>query len=124
MADLQVQADLIKQWFLIRGLINEENLTRQTLKLFEEAGELAGSVVRQNAGRMRDAMGDILVVLIGLAEIRGWKLEDILEEVYEIISKRKGLTVDGIFIKKEDFLEMSKAEQQILFERATFKDLA
>lgn len=123
MADLQVQADLIKQWFLIRGLINEENLTRQTLKLFEEAGELAGSVVRQNAGRMRDAMGDILVVLIGLAEIRGWKLEDILEEVYEIISKRKGLTVDGIFIKKEDFLEMSKAEQQALFERATFKDL-
>lgn len=124
MADLQIQADLIKQWFLIRGLINEENLTRQTLKLFEEAGELAGSVVRQNAGRMRDAMGDILVVLIGLAEIRGWKLEDILEEVYEIISKRKGLTVDGIFIKKEDFLEMSKAEQQALFERATFKDLA
>lgn len=124
MADLQVQADLIKQWFLKRGLINEENLTRQTLKLFEEAGELAGSVVRQNAGRMRDAMGDILVVLIGLAEIRGWKLEDILEEVYEIISKRKGLTVDGIFIKKEDFLEMSKTEQQALFERATFKDLA
>lgn len=124
MADLQVEADLIKQWFLDRGLINEENLTRQTLKLFEEAGELAGSVVRQNNGRMRDAMGDILVVLIGLAEIRGWKLEDILEEVYEIISKRKGLTVDGIFIKKEDFLEMSKAEQQALFERATFKDLA
>lgn len=124
MVDLQVQADLIKQWFLDRGLINEENLTIQTLKLFEEAGELAGSVVRQNTGRMRDAMGDILVVLIGLAEIRGWKLEDILEEVYEIISKRKGLTVDGIFIKKEDFLEMSKVEQQVLFERATFKDLA
>jgi DNA-binding helix-turn-helix protein len=124
MVDLQVQADLTKQWFLDHGLICEENLTKQTLKLFEEAGELAAGIARKDDELTRDAMGDILVVLIGLATIKGWKLEDILGEVYEIISKRKGLTVDGIFIKKEDFLKRPKEEQQMLFERASFKDLA
>ena len=124
MADLQVQTDLTKQWFLDRGLISEENLTKQTLKLFEEAGELAAGIARKDDEQTRDAMGDILVVLIGLATIKGWKLEDILGEVYDIISKRKGLTIDGIFIKKEDFLKRPKEEQQMLFERASFKDLA
>ena len=105
-------------------MIREENLTKQTLKLFEEAGELAAGIARKDDELTRDAMGDILVVLIGLATIKGWKLEDILGEVYDIISKRKGLTVDGIFIKKEDFLKRPKEEQQMLFERASFKDLA
>lgn len=124
MANLQTLKNDVEQWFKQRDLIRSENEYPQTLKLVSEVGELADAIIKHDENLAKDAVGDVLVVLIGLCAIKGWDMADILEEVYGIISQRKGLTVNGVFIKKEDFFKMSKEDQKQLFEKASFKDLA
>ena len=43
----------------------------------------------------------MLVVLINLAELSGYRLEDCLELAYDVISKRSGKMVNGTFVKTE-----------------------
>ena len=47
-------------------------------------------------------MGDILVTLIILCEQIGIDPEECLSMAYEKISKRKGKTINGTFVKDED----------------------
>lgn len=75
---------------------------KQALKLQEEMGELAGSIVRGKPLNLRDALGDIFTVWSMLCHASGNDPVEVVEEVYEIISKRKGAMKDGAFIKEED----------------------
>ena len=47
----------------------------------------------------------MLVVLINIAERNGHCLEDCLEVAWEDIKDRKGMMVDGVFIKEDDLYE-------------------
>jgi NTP pyrophosphatase (non-canonical NTP hydrolase) len=47
-------------------------------------------------------MGDILVTLIILSAQLDIDLTECLEMAYQKISKRKGKTIDGLFVKEED----------------------
>ena len=47
-------------------------------------------------------MGDIFVTLIILCEQLGITPIECLEFAYKKISKRKGKTINGVFIKEED----------------------
>lgn len=58
--------DLTRQWFLDRH-IEEGNSDKQTIKLFEEAGELSGAFLRENAKEIKDGIGDVAVVVVGLS---------------------------------------------------------
>lgn len=51
---------------------------------------------------MKDEMGDIFVTLIILCEQIGIDPVECLSMAYEKISKRKGKTINGQFIKEED----------------------
>jgi len=51
---------------------------------------------------MVDAIGDSLVTIIILADILGYNPVDCLQEAYDVISKRKGETKDGCFIKEDN----------------------
>lgn len=64
-------------------------------------GEVARAVLKNNHEDLVDGLGDVLVTLIILAEIKGVKLEDCLESAYNVIKFRTGKTVDGTFIKNE-----------------------
>ncbi len=98
--DLNTLQHNIIKWGHERGLIKPEAAAKQTLKMFSEAGELADNVIK-NAD-VRDDIGDVLVTLILLAEIKGTSLEECLNVAYADIHDRKGVTLDGVFIKSTD----------------------
>lgn len=81
---------------------NINNPDKQTIKLMEEVGELANEISRSryNTPEVRDAIGDIGVVLIILSDMLGYDFVDqCLLPAYQVIVKRTGKTVDGSFIK-------------------------
>lgn len=89
---------LIAVWGQNHGIDNPD---KQTVKLMEEVGELAHEISRNRYDSLetKDAIGDIGVVLIILADILGLDFGDCLEEAYSVIKDRTGHTENGSFIK-------------------------
>ena len=81
---------------------NIDNPVMQALKVNEEVGEIATEIThnRLHGPDMIDAIGDSLVTIIILADVLGYNPIDCLQEAYDVISKRKGKTVDGCFVKE------------------------
>ena len=50
---------------------------------------------------MSDDIGDIMVVLINIAERNDLTITECLQVAYDDIKDRKGMMVDGIFVKEE-----------------------
>ena len=100
----------VKQWHYDRNLIDGSTDLAQFSKLQEEVLELhyalCAEVVLDGYNNVysydegTDAIGDILVVLINIAERRGVTLEQCLEHAYNDIKDRKGKMVDGVFVKE------------------------
>ena len=59
--------DLIREWAKEKGIYKKGDSKTQTLKLVEEAGELAKAVLNDNQNEVIDAIGDCVVVLTNLA---------------------------------------------------------
>lgn len=78
-----------------------DNIDKQTVKLLEECGEFASEIARSHydTPEVKDAIGDIGVVLIILADILGLDFGDCLQEAYDVIKDRKGHTENGSFVK-------------------------
>ena len=89
----------IRDWAQERGLYEKGDPKSQFLKLQEEAGEVARAILKQDEPEIIDGLGDTLVVLINLAHLAGYKLEDCLAEAYDVISKRSGKMINGTFVK-------------------------
>lgn len=87
-----------------------DNPVMQYAKINEEIGELAHELTRGRCGgedsvpseETIDAIGDILVTVIIFADIIGVDPIGALALAYETISKRKGETKNGSFIKEEN----------------------
>ena len=90
----------IKQWHYDRNLINGSTDKDQFLKLMQECGELSDNICKGNNYFIADDIGDIMVVLINIAERNGLSLEHCLDVAYNDIKDRKGIMVDGIFVKE------------------------
>lgn len=58
----------IIEWAREKDLIKLENAPKQRLKLIEECGELASAILKNNVELQKDAVGDIFVVILILAE--------------------------------------------------------
>ena len=65
MKTLKELQPLILEWADSKNLYDSE---KQRLKLIEECGELASAILKNNKELQKDAIGDIFVVLIILAE--------------------------------------------------------
>ena len=92
----------ICSWGSDKGINNPD---KQTIKLMEEVGELANEISRSryDTPEVRDAIGDIGVVLIILADILGYDfIDQCLLPAYNVIKDRTGHTVSGSFIKTSD----------------------
>nr|DAF12082.1 MAG TPA: NTP-PPase-like protein [Caudoviricetes sp.] len=57
----------VQQWSTDRGL-DKADSKKQMLKLYEEFGELAGGLARGDQELIKDSIGDVVVVLIILAQ--------------------------------------------------------
>ena len=91
----------VEQWFIDRNL-QSLNGAGQLVKLTEEVRELEDAFINDDRAEEIDAVGDIMVVLIGYCMQRNLSLQCCLESAYEEIKDRKGRVVDGIFIKEAD----------------------
>lgn len=97
----ELQAN-VEDWADAKGLLKKENAPKQFLKVIEEVGELAAAVARDDEGEIIDAMGDTLVTLIILSAQLGYDPVACLDVAYNIISKRTGKTINGVFIKDDE----------------------
>lgn len=93
--------DKIRQWTLDRNL-QEGDPKGQILKLLEESGELASGLAKNNEAEVKDAIGDIVVVLTVLSLQLNISIEECLELAYEEIKFRKGKLINGVFVKESD----------------------
>ena len=105
----------VLEWAKDKGILDKATPMAQANKTLEELGELHEALYYQSVGDEKyinskdvevntkeeiiDALGDILVTIIIGAELQGLKLENCLESAYNVISKRTGKMVDGVFVK-------------------------
>ena len=107
----------VLEWASEKGILEKATPLAQAKKTLEEVNELifaltlkdkydveelesfSGETVFDTNEEIKDALGDILVTIIIGAELQGLKLEDCLESAYNVISKRTGKMVAGVFVK-------------------------
>jgi len=95
--------DLIEKtikWAHDRNLIEGSTADKQFHKLIQECGEWSDDHCKGKDSRCE--FGDILVVLIIMAEQCEFTLEECLSLAYEKIKDRKGKMVNGTFVKETD----------------------
>ncbi len=93
--------DDIRQWAKEKGIYKSGDARTQFVKLMEEAGELAQAILKNDEPEVIDAIGDMVVVLTNLAELRGYRIEKCIDSAYNVIKSRQGKMVNGTFVKKE-----------------------
>lgn len=92
----------VLQWGIDKGITGANGKgTRygQADKVLEEANETHMAVNTNDLRDVKDGIGDTVVTLILLAAMYGWTLEECLQHAYDVISKRTGKMVDGVFVK-------------------------
>lgn len=93
--------DLIRNWAAVRGIYDKGNSQIQYLKMLEEAGELAQALLKKDKAEIKDAIGDIIVVLTNLAHLEGFQVEECIDSAYQEIAARTGKMINGTFVKTE-----------------------
>lgn len=89
----------ILQWAKEKGILDNATPKDQMLKTVEEVGELANALGKNDLIEIEDAIGDIAVTLIIQAELNGLDFDKCLESAYNIIAKRNGTMINGMFVK-------------------------
>lgn len=93
---------LILMWAEERNIIRGSEPNAQFLKLTEELGELAHGLCRGDDDEIKDAIGDMMVVLSIMCGQMNTSLAECMSLAYDEIKNRKGKMVDGVFVKEED----------------------
>lgn len=96
----ELYVNKIVQWHHDRNLIEGSSDKDQFCKLMQEAGELSDNICKGKD--VSDDIGDMIVVLLNIAERNGLSLRDCLAKAWDDIKDRKGRMVDGIFVKEGD----------------------
>ena len=86
----------VQQWSIDRGL-DKADSKKQMLKLYEEFGELASGLAKGNKEVVKDSIGDVVVVLIILAQQKGVRLIGDFELSHGRLSKE-----DVMLVASED----------------------
>lgn len=89
----------IRKWAEEKGIYEKGDPKTQTLKLIEEAGELAKATLNNDIAEIEDAIGDCVVVLVSIAKLNGLRIEDCINSAYDVIKSRKGKMENGTFVK-------------------------
>jgi len=96
---LESLEESIIEWATERGIFEKADFGSQFEKTCEEVGELARGLIESDYNKTRDAIGDVVVTLILLADMHGMSLQECLQAAYNEIKDRTGKMVDGVFVK-------------------------
>ena len=91
----------VKQWASDRGIYAHSTRHAQALKAVSEMGELADAVIKGDQAALKDAIGDVIVCLVNLAEMSGLDVVECCEGAWHEIKDRKGRMVEGGAFVKE-----------------------
>lgn len=95
---MQDLIDKITQWHHDRNLIDGSTDLAQFAKLVSEVGELGDGIGKGED--LTDHIGDIIVVLVNIAERNGLSIEQCLATAWDDIKHRRGKVSDaGVFVK-------------------------
>lgn len=89
----------IVNWAEDRNLVKGATRQAQMLKMTEEVGELASGIAKANEDKVKDSIGDCVVVLTILAAQSGVTIQECIDHAYLEIKDRTGKMVDGIFVR-------------------------
>lgn len=100
----------VEEWAKDKDLLHEENADKQFMKFIEEVFEFKSEMdfvdwklnYKEPTLDLKLELGDVMVTLIVLSKQLNVDIVECLEMAYDKISKRKGKTVNGLFIKEED----------------------
>jgi NTP pyrophosphatase (non-canonical NTP hydrolase) len=111
------QFEDVRQWKKIRGIGGSEDapmkdrLQSQYQRVMQECIEIHEAIVLEDDEEFMDAIGDTIVTLINLADIKGVKAEDCLAQAFGVIDLRKGITrPTGDFVR---YAKLSPEDQAI-----------
>lgn len=99
---MSIYYDSVLQWAAEKGILAKATPASQFEKTVEEIGELARGLIEDDQAKVADAIGDVAVTLIILAELRGLTFDDCLAGAYATIANRKGSMVNGVFVKESE----------------------
>ena len=88
----------IISWANDRNIIKGGTAKDQCLKLMQEVGELSDNLCKGKSPV--DDIGDCMVVLAIIAEQHNLTVTECLEHAYNDIKDRKGMMIDGVFVKE------------------------
>lgn len=90
----------VNRWAVDRNITAEGGATSYTQipKLIEEVYEFRDAETEEEA---KLEFGDILVVCVQIARLRGLDMGECLQLAYEKIKDRKGTMIDGRFVKEQ-----------------------
>lgn len=89
----------IRDWAAAKGILGKGDAKTQTLKLVEELGELAKALIENKPNEVKDAIGDMVVVLTSVAYFSGTSIELCINSAFNEIADRTGKMVDGTFVR-------------------------
>lgn len=92
----------IRDWARQKGILSGGDPKTQFAKLNEEVGELARALLHENSPEYKDAVGDIVVVLVSMAHFYGFTIEECINSAYAVISNRTGKIINNNFVKDEE----------------------
>jgi NTP pyrophosphatase (non-canonical NTP hydrolase) len=90
---------LIRNWAGQKGILDSGTVKTQYIKLQEEAGELAQAILNEDKKEIKDAIGDMVVVLTSLSHLSGFTIEDAIHSAYNEIKNRQGKMINNTFVK-------------------------
>ena len=98
---------LVRGWSIEKGIMSKATPQSQFTKVQEEVAEIADALQSGDFEEMQDAIGDTLVTLIILNQLLerdhpeqyANTVTPYLEFAYDIISKRTGKMLNGVFVK-------------------------
>ena len=90
----------IVAWADDRRIFEQSTASLQFSKTLEEVNELYDGIQEGDVDEIADAIGDVMVTLIIQAQMWGLSATDCLTGVYKEISQRKGMMVNGKFVKE------------------------
>ena len=98
--DMGTTVSLVWEWFEKKGLKDPK---MQMIKVQEEVGELASQIARNKLHdpETEDALGDIMVTVIGMCHHLHYHPAHALAMAYNTIKNRTGKVVEGSFVKDE-----------------------
>lgn len=91
---------MVIEWGKERNIYNGSTPKSQAIKLLEEYTELLAATNNYRLDDMKDAIGDMMVVMTHIAAMIGTNLTECYKLAYDEIKDRKGKLENGIFVKE------------------------